>query len=105
VIQKKILDGENVHQVSLFEKFTLPFGNMYRNFTRTQDFDQDELMKLAAFSFRFPIDLIEFNLRESSKDRISLSWHLTSQEKKKIHAAVRSKSNQMAFQQLRNLLK
>lgn len=102
---KKVLEGENVSQVSLFEKFTLPFGNMYKNFTRTQDFDQDELMKLAAFSFSFPIDLIEFNLRESSKDRISLSWHLTSQEKKKISAAVSSKSNQMAFEQLRNLLK
>lgn len=102
---KKILDGENVNQVSLFEKFTLPFGNMYRNFTRTQDFDQDELMKLAAFSFKFPIDLIEFNLREKSKDRISLSWHLTSQEKKKIHAAVHSKGNQISFEQLRNLLK
>jgi hypothetical protein len=102
---KKVLDGEGIHKISLAEKFTLPFGNMYRNFTRTQDFDQDELMKIASYSFNFPIDLIEFNLRETSKDRISLSWHLTKQEKNKILNAIHSKSNQLAMKKLQSLIK
>jgi hypothetical protein len=102
---KKILEGENIHKVSLFEKFSLPFGNMYQNFTRTQDFDQDELMKISAFSFPFQIDLVEFNLRETSKDRISLSWHLTSQEKNKIKNAILTKGNQHALMQIKTLLK
>ncbi|MBI2258681.1 MAG: patatin-like phospholipase family protein [Flavobacteriia bacterium] len=101
---KKVLEGEKIGRVSLFEKFTLPFGNMYRNFTRTQDFDQDELMKIAAFSFNFPIDLVEFNLREKSKDRISLSWHLTSQEKNKIKNALNSKNNQNSIKQMKYLI-
>jgi len=102
---KKILSGESLHKVSMLNKITLPFGNMYKNFTRTQDFDQDELIKIAANSFDFPMDMVVFNLRESSKDRISLSWHLTGVEKKKINGALRSKNNQYALEQLRSLLR
>jgi hypothetical protein len=101
---KKILEGETVHKVNLFSKITLPLGNMYDNFPRTQDFDQDELLKIASHSFDFPIDLIEFNLRETEKDRISLSWHLTSQEKLKIKKAINSEGNKHAFEQLKILM-
>lgn len=101
---KKILTGDQLYQISLFDKFTLPFGNMYGNFTRTQDFDQDELMKIGFESFSFPVDLVSFNLREAKKDRISLSWHLTSQEKIKIAEAFKSKGNQEAMAELKRLL-
>lgn len=102
---KKILKGETLHKVSLFNRFTLPFGNMYDNFPRTQDFDQDELFKIGVQGFDFPVDLVIFNLRESKKDRISLSWHLTSNEKQKIERALNSKGNRLATQQLIQLLK
>ncbi len=101
---KKVLTGDQLYKVSLFDKFTLPFGNMYGNFTRTQDFDQDELMKIGFESFPFPVDLVSFNLREAKKDRISLSWHLTSQEKIKIANAFKSKGNQQAMKKLEELL-
>ena len=101
---KKLLKGEQLYQVSLFDKFTLPFGNMYGNFTRTQDFDQDELMKIGFESFDFPVHLVAFNLREARKDRISLSWHLTSQEKAKIENAFKSPGNQAAMDELERLL-
>ena len=102
---KKILENEEYKPVSLFKKFTLPFGNMYSNFPKTQDFDQEQLMKLGANEFDFPIDLISFNLREDKNDVISLSWHLTSQEKKKIKESFQSRSNQHALQQLKRILK
>ncbi|MFN5417166.1 MAG: hypothetical protein ACK5B9_08930, partial [Flavobacteriia bacterium] len=102
---KKILKGETVRKVSLLNKFTLPFGNMYDNFPRTQDFDQDELFKLGVQGFDFPVNLVIFNLRESKKDRISLSWHLTSFEKQKIKKALYSPSNKEASKQLEMLLK
>ncbi len=101
---KKILTGDELLQVSLFDKLTLPFGNMYANFTKTQDFDQDEMMKIGFKGFPFAIDLVAFNLREAKKDRISLSWHLTSQEKLKIARAWKSKGNQTAMLQLQKLL-
>jgi hypothetical protein len=101
---KKVLDDESYSQVSFIDKLTLPFGNMYKNFPRVQDFDQEELMKLSTPGFDFPIDLISFNLRERSKDRISLSWHLTQSEKLKIENAFESNQNQNSLQQLKRIL-
>ena len=101
---KKILNNEAYRQVSMIDKIMLPFGNMYSNFPRTQDFDQEELMKIGVQQFRFPVDLISFNLRENKKDRISLSWHLTLQEKIKIDNAFDSKLNQASYKQLKRLL-
>ena len=101
---KKILDDESYKQVSFMDKITLPFGNMYANFPRVQDFDQEEMMKISAASFDFPIDLISFNLREKKEDRISLSWHLTKQEKIKIEKAFESKLNQHALTLLKRAL-
>ena len=101
---KKVLDDESYSQISFIDKLTLPFGNMYKNFPRVQDFDQEELMKLGTQGLNFPIDLISFNLREKSKDRISLSWHLTQSEKLKIEKAFDSKKNQSALKQLSRIL-
>lgn len=101
---QKVLDNESYKQVSFIDKITLPFGNMYKNFPRVQDFNGEELLLLGAQSFDFPLDLISFNLRERSEDRISLSWHLTQQEKQRIMNAFQSKKNQASLAQLQRIL-
>lgn len=101
---KKILQNETSEPVSLFRKFTMPFGNMYSNFPRTQDFNQDELFTVLAKNMHFPVDVISFNLREDSRDKISLSWHLTRQEKIKIKKAFDRSTNQNALIKLKKLL-
>ena len=101
---KRILNNEEFKHISFIDKLTLPFGNMYNNFPRTQDFDQEQLQKTASFGFPFPVDLVTFNLRENKKDRISLSWHLTKNEKQKIANAFYSTSNLRAFNRLKKLL-
>lgn len=101
---EKIFHNETYGKVDLIDRLTLPFGNLYQNFPRTQDFDQEELLNLSTSDLGFPMDIISFNLRESTKDRISLSWHLTSQEKQKITKAYHSLSNQRSLERLRQLL-
>ena len=101
---KKKPDHETQSQVSFIDKITMPFGNMYKNFPRVQDFNQEELIKLGAKTFNFPVDLVTFNLREKFNERISLSWHLTKQEKIRIKNAFLSKHNQHALEQLKRLL-
>ncbi|MCO5260902.1 MAG: patatin-like phospholipase family protein [Crocinitomicaceae bacterium] len=101
---KEILGNTTYKQVSLMNKLTMPFGNVYSNFPRTQDFDQDQLLKVSAKTFSFPFDVISFNLRENVNDKISLSWHLSSQEKNKIMRAFYSKSNQESYHRLKKLL-
>jgi hypothetical protein len=102
---KKILNNESYDKVSFIDKITLPFGNMYNNFTLTQDFDQDQLLQSASYNLDFPVDVIGFNLREKTADRISLSWHLTKREKVKIENAYMSRSNQQSLKRLKFLLK
>ena len=82
----------------------MPFGNVYQNFTKTQDHDQEQLMKLCKTSFSFPVEKITFNLREDYNERISLSWHLTKKEKQKIAEAFGSTENQKALHSLKKLL-
>ena len=101
---KRILKNDAYEHISLMDKITLPFGNMYNNFPKTQDYDQDQLLNTAKQAFSFPIDVVTFNLRESKRDKISLSWHLTAQEKVKIANSLYSKQNQLAFKRLIELL-
>jgi hypothetical protein len=101
---KKLLKNEYYHQISLTDKLTLPFGNLYNNFPRTQDFDQEQYLKMALTSFNVPVNLVTFNLRENQKDKISLSWHLTQQEKNKIKNALNSRRNQKSLKKLQGLL-
>lgn len=102
---KKIILEENINDISLLDKLTLPFGNMYANFTRTQDFDQDQLMKIGIQSFKFPVELVSFNLREMKTDKIALSWHLTKQEKEKIKSSIQTAGNKRAMERLVEVLK
>jgi len=103
---KKMLTGQEIQQVTFLDKFTLPFSNVYGNFPRTQDFDQEELLKMSTVSQIVPMRFVSVNLREFAKNRISLSWHLTSKEKVKIKQAIWSEGNQSAvkviLQQLEN---
>ncbi|HLU88037.1 MAG TPA: patatin-like phospholipase family protein [Taishania sp.] len=101
---KKVLDNTKYFQVSLIDKVTLPFGNMYTNFPKTQDFDQEQLFKVGLKKLDFPVELINFNLREKVNDQISLSWHLSTQEKNKILQAFYSPTNQRALIQVKAAL-
>lgn len=100
---KKTMDGEEYNEVGLIERLFLPFSNMYGNFPRVQDFNQDELLSTAIRSLDFPIEVVTFNLRESYNDQIALSWHLTKQEKRKIRRAVNSEANSLAMKRLLEL--
>ena len=102
---KRMLRGDIVRNVSMMQKFTLPFGNMYDNFPKTQDFDQEQLMNVALQNLGFPVNYISFNLLEEQKKRISLSWHLTSQEKARVKKAFYSRGNKYAMYELTRLLR
>lgn len=101
---KKDLSDENFEKVSFLKRLVLPFGNIYGNFPRVQDFNQDELYSALIRSIDYPIDVITYNLREDFNDKIALSWHLTQKEKEKINKAVNSPANKAATQKLLQLL-
>lgn len=94
---KKNKTGLGPDRISMADKLLLPFGNMYGNFPYVQDFDQDELIALSVGELKFPFDIISFDLRESTQEKISLSWHLTANEKKTIRRAISRQYQQGKF--------
>jgi hypothetical protein len=102
---KKNKTGIGKRTVSMMEKLTLPFGNVYGNFPFVQDFNQDEMIALTFSNFDFPIDLISINLRETIKDKISLSWHLTTSEKAQVRNAINKTANQIEMEKIVDIIK
>lgn len=101
---KRIMYNEQTRSFGLFDKFTTPISNVFTNFPRIQDYDQDELLRATVGKYTVPIQTINLNLRELQKDRISLSWHLTKHEKLKVLAAIKRSSNVKEFEKYRKLL-
>ncbi|AEA46042.1 hypothetical protein [Fluviicola taffensis] len=101
---KRIMYNEQTRSFGLFDKFTAPVSNVFTNFPRIQDYDQDELLKLIMNKYDVPIQTVNLNLRELQKDRISLSWHLTKHEKLKVLAAIQRVSNVKEFKRYQQLL-
>jgi hypothetical protein len=101
---KRIMYNEQARSFGLFDKFTTPLSNVFTNFPRIQDYDQDELLRVTMDKYAVPIRTINLNLRELQKDRISLSWHLTKHEKLKVLAAIKRSSNVKEFEKYQKLL-
>lgn len=102
---KKLMSKKDSYNVGFLDRLTLPLFNMTGNLFHTQDFDQEQLFKMSTKSFKYPLDVVTFNLRELDSDRISLSWHLTQQEKNKIINAYFNDANIQELERLKRLLR
>lgn len=111
---------------SLFQKFFTPIRSLYVNWDNIQDFNNDNLIEFAQSWFPGPVQKIELQYvnqpmtyrpgkkkntgdqpitqEEYTTQRASLSWRLTSKEKKHIIGSIESRDNQIALQQIKKLL-
>jgi hypothetical protein len=101
---KRVMYQEQTPSFGLFDKFTAPVSNVFTNFPRIQDYDQGALLNLVLEKYNVPVRIVNLNLRELQKDRISLSWHLTKHEKLKVLAAISRSSNVKEFAKYKELL-
>jgi hypothetical protein len=81
-----------------------PLGGFYANWLNIQQYNQENLLAILQSETGIAIDLIDFEL-EQGKDRISMSWHLTRKEKKRILNSISGAENQHSIIRLKNLLK
>ncbi len=100
---KKELPVENISGHDLFQNFIQPVGSIYGNIAKTQDYNHEELIQYASAWFDGPIDIVDFEL-PNEKEKVSLSWHLTTREKKFIYNAIYLRENQAAMFKLKKLL-
>ncbi|CAN5535553.1 hypothetical protein BH11BAC1_BH11BAC1_06380 [soil metagenome] len=100
----KIRPVEPAPQKSILENLVTPLGNIYGNLLTIQDYTTDESYYYAKGWFNGKLDFITFEL-PTREQEISLSWHLTTREKKSIYHTVDLDSNKVAFKQLTEALK
>lgn len=102
--RKKLLTDEKTPRLSLFDKLTYPAISTIKNLMKTQDYDIDEMVELAYGNFDFPVQIVCLDLKENENTQISLSWHLTKNEKSFIKNAIHSPYNQKEFNYFLQLL-
>jgi Patatin-like phospholipase len=101
---KNIPIDENPTQ-TLAQALTRPMGSFYGHLFEIQDYNQNQQIQMADLWCKSPIDMVDLELRNELNDRISLSWHLTNKEKKKVLASLQLPENQAAINRLVLLLK
>lgn len=103
--RKKNSPIEDEGYSSLFQTIGRPAGALYGNIFGIQNFNQDALLQYASRWFNGQLDVVEFELDHEYPDNISLSWHLTRKEKKKVIHALDKPDNHKALDRLIELLK
>ncbi len=89
---------------SLTDHLIAPAGALYANFTKIQDYHQDQMMQQAGEWLDAPLNLVSFELSRHKNETVSLSWHLTQLEKDRILKAINTKGNQAKMKYLKSLI-
>lgn len=82
---------------------TKPIGGVVSSFSNLQGFKYSEDLKTAESWMSFPMDIYNLELL-SENDDISLSWHLTDNEKNRIYSKVRSATITQEIEKIKNKL-
>lgn len=90
---------------TLMEALGRPMGSFYSNLFDVQDFNHNQQIQITDYWSKAPIDIVDIQLRNDKKDHISLSWHLTNKEKKKVFSSIDLPENQNALKRIVDLLK
>ena len=85
---------------SIISRLVSPLGNVYGNFTKTQDFHHDTKLLFLQEELDIPVDLVRFQLQQPGTKNVSMSWHLTALEKSIIEQSVNNEENKASAQRL-----
>lgn len=103
--KQKFFNVENPNSGSVVQRLFAPFTNIYDNVLRTHDYNNDERLKDLKEFYSGDIQFFDFYMDQSKKEDISMSFHLTEDDKQKIFKALNSDDNQKYFKQIVELLK
>lgn len=88
---------------SMFSQFLRPLGNVYSNLFSVQKINNEQLIEISEKIEHSNIEFVNLYL-QSKEEKISLSWHLTKREKKRIIESINSSNNQEAINVLEKAL-
>lgn len=101
---KNVPIDENPSQ-TLMEALSRPMGSFYGSLFEVQDYNQNQQIQMADTWCKSKVDIIDLQLRNEKKDKISLSWHLTNKEKKKVLRSIEVPENEQAIRRIVELIK
>ena len=90
---------------TFIEALSRPMGSFYGNLFNVQDFNQNQQIQMADLWCKSKIEFVNLQLHNEEGDHISLNWHLTNKEKKKVLTSIKFNENKMAIQRIVDLLK
>ncbi|MEQ9405488.1 MAG: patatin-like phospholipase family protein [Cyclobacteriaceae bacterium] len=97
---------------SVMDRLTYPIASVYNNLITMQDINNDVRIENAGDWFSGELDVVEvaydsyYNTQGKSEvERASLSWHLTTREKKNIIENINIEGNRKALERLKAILK
>lgn len=89
--------------ITTLDEFIMPLTNIYANLFDNQELNNRTLINLTRQSIDKKIDFIYFNLDERNKP-VSLSWHLSKNEKNIIKQSVKSRNFVEQYKKLNTLI-
>jgi len=102
--KQKYFEVKNVGHGSIMQRLSTPFSSVYGNILKTHDYDNDQLMQNALEWFPGEMDVVSFYLNQDKEQEISMSFHLTELDKKKILSSFNSQDNQNSLEKLLELM-
>jgi len=96
---KEIANGN-----SLLQRLSSPLGNVYGNFTKTQDFVDDALFSQIQGSMNVPVKTFRLQMEQLGSVNVSMSYHLTALEKDIIASSAFSAENKETLSAIKSIL-
>ncbi|HEV7230703.1 MAG TPA: patatin-like phospholipase family protein [Bacteroidia bacterium] len=90
---------------TLLQSFSIPMGSFYGNLFGVQDLNQNMEIQSADKWVKSHVNIVRLELQNETNDHISLSWHLTNKEKRKVFHSLELKDNQESVHKIQDLLK
>ncbi|MAX81400.1 MAG: hypothetical protein CL843_14665 [Crocinitomicaceae bacterium] len=94
----KTVDIDEDPDPTLFESMINPVARVYGNYLQMQDYNQDEILHQTSALLNDKLSIINLQLKRTKKENISLSWHLTKEEKERIINSIYEPENQSAIE-------
>ena len=93
------------NNTSIYQDLTAPFGSVYGNLFNIQDYNNSSLVEYANGWTKNKIQTVDFVLNSDEEKSISLSWHLTENEREKVMQAIYLSENKKAVDKVLDLIK
>jgi hypothetical protein len=103
--KQKYFDVENPNNGTIISRLFAPAGAFYANTTKTHDYTNDQILSSVPDWFDGEFDVVTFYMAQDKGEEISMSWHLTSLDKKNIRESINRGDNPQSTARLLELLK